>query len=156
MIRNYRKMKNKNPIKRDNILSIYTDGASRGNPGHAACSFIFLKNGDKTPIKEYVEYLGKQTNNVAEYTAIIKALESATEYTRWKVKVFSDSELVINQLNKDYRVKKAHLRERLLKIFGLTKFFEKVEFFHVPRDNEFIRICDALCNTKLDEIGERR
>ena len=148
-------MKNKNPIRRDNILHIYTDGASRKNPGHAACSFIFLKNSDENPIKEYVEYLGIKTNNVAEYMAIIKALESATEYTRWSVKVYSDSELVINQINGKYRVKKAHLRDLLRKVFELTKFFEKLEFFHVPRDNRFIKICDTLCNKKLDEVAGR-
>ncbi len=106
-----------NPIKRDNILKIYTDGASRNNPGPAACAFIFLKNGDEPPIKEYVEYLGDTTNNVAEYTAIIRALESATEYTRWTVVVYSDSKLVISHINGIYRVKKKHLRELLKKIF---------------------------------------
>ena len=149
-------MINKNPVKKENILNIYTDGASRKNPGHAACSFIFLKNSDENPIKEYVEYLGETTNNVAEYTAIIKALESATEYTRWNVRVYSDSELVINQINGKYRVKKAHLRDLLQKVFELTRFFEKVEFFHVPRDNQFIKICDKLCNQKLDEIEGKR
>ena len=143
---------NFNPIKRENVLRIYTDGASRNNPGPAACAFIFLKNGDKSPIKEDVEYLGETTNNVAEYTAIIRALESATGYTRWQVVVHSDSKLVINQINGDYRVKKKHLKELLRKIFELRRFFERVEFKHVPRENQYIKKCDHLCNKKLDEV----
>ena len=77
-------------------------------------------------------------NNVAEYEAIIRALENAIKYTRWKVIVYSDNELVINQLNGIYRVKKKHLRERLKKVFTLIKFFEEVKFQHVNRTNKFI------------------
>ncbi len=142
----------KNLIKKDNVLKIYTDGASRKNPGHAACAFIFVKNSDGTPIKEYVEYLGVKTNNVAEYTAIIRALNSAIEYTRWTVKVYCDSELVVNQITKNFKIKAKHLRELVKETYELSRFFGKVEFFFVPRTNKFIKICDRLCNRKLDEI----
>jgi len=143
----------KNPIQKDNILNIYTDGASRGNPGPASCSFIFLKNSDTKPFLIHSEYLGKMTNNAAEYEAIIRALNCATEYTRWNVRIYSDSELTINHINGDYRIKKPHLKERLQKILQLIRFFEKVEFFHVPKTNKFIKICDTSCNKRLNEIA---
>ena len=145
-------MNKSNVVKKENILRIYVDGASRNNPGHSACAFIFLKNGDSTPITSYVEYIGKATNNIAEYEAIIRALENAVKYTRWDVIIYSDSELVVNQLNGVYRVKKEHLRKKLERIYSLITFFESVSFQHVPRYNKFIAKCDSLCNKKLDEM----
>jgi len=129
-----------NPIKRENLLSIYTDGASRGNPGRASCSFIFLKNSDTNPFLVHSEYLGENiTNNIAEYEALIKALNCAVKYTRWNIKMFSDSKLVVNQLNGVWRVKKEHLQKEIDEIFRIIKYFKKIKFFFVPRTNNFIK-----------------
>ena len=73
-----------NPIKRGDILEIYVDGASRGNPGPAAWSFIFVK--DNQIIHQNSGYIGNATNNTAEYKAIINALNEAEKYTRWQVR----------------------------------------------------------------------
>ncbi len=140
----------KNIVRKKDVLYIYVDGASRGNPGPAACAYIFVKNNEEI-IDKKAEYIGKTTNNVAEYKAIILALNDGLKYTRKKVRVFSDSELVINQLNKEYRIKKDHLRELVIKIEKLIPLFESVEFLHVRRTNKFIKIVDKLCNNCLNE-----
>ncbi|MFX1274179.1 MAG: ribonuclease HI family protein [Promethearchaeota archaeon] len=143
---------NKNPIKREDILEIYVDGASRGNKGPSAYAFIFVKK-DDGEIHQGCGFIGEQTNNIAEYTAIINALRAAEKFTRWQVRVYSDSKLVIKQINKDYRIKASHLSELCEKVYRVKSKFEKVEFFHVRRDNFYIKKCDALCNSCLDDKG---
>lgn len=140
-----------NPVKKKDILEIYVDGASRGNPGPAAWSFIFVK--DSQTIHQKSDYVGNATNNTAEYNAIINALQEAEKFTRWHVKVYSDSQLAIRQINKEYRIKKAHLSELCNKIYNQRRKFEKVEFLHVTRNNPFIQDCDSLCNSCLDDKG---
>lgn len=140
-----------NPIKPDDILEIYVDGASRGNPGPAAWSYIFVK--DSQTIYQKSGYIGNATNNTAEYNAIINALHEAEKFTRWHVKVYSDSQLAIRQINKEYRIKKAHLSELCNKIYNQRRKFEKVKFLHIPRNNPFIQDCDSLCNSCLDDKG---
>lgn len=130
-------------------LDIYTDGASRGNPGPAAWAFIIV---DKTElIHKNSGFLGKSTNNTAEYNAILMALQEAQNWTKGLVKLYSDSQLVIRQLNGEYRVNKAHLLELFNKVQALCNQFEKVEFYHVGRDNRYVQICDSLCNKCLNE-----
>ncbi|MCZ7362369.1 MAG: ribonuclease HI family protein [Candidatus Methanoperedens sp.] len=148
MIRNYIAQKNENPVKKGDILEIYTDGASRGNPGSAACAYIIVKDGDI--IKQSSKFIGQATNNTAEYHAIINALKDAEKYTRSELKVFSDSELVIRQINKEYRIKKTHLSQLCSEVYSLVQKFEKVEFFNVGRENKFIKQADKLCNDRLD------
>ncbi len=148
MVRNYMAQKDENPVKKGDILEIYTDGAARGNPGPAAWAYILVKDGDI--IKQGSEFIGHATNNTAEYHAIINALKAAEKYTRWEIKIFSDSELVIRQINKEYRIKKAHLSQLCSEVYLLVQKFEKVKFFHVGRENNFIKQTDKLCNDCLD------
>ena len=96
------------------MLKVYTDGGSRGNPGKSACAFIVVKDGNI--IKEDSKFLGIKTNNEAEYTAIISALSFVKEK---EFNLFSDSELVIKQLNREYQVRQGHL----------AKLKEEVEIF---------------------------
>lgn len=133
-----------NIIGRDDILKIFTDGASRNNGGASACAYIFVK--DDQPFYKYSHFLGDATNNIAEYEAIIRALIEAEKYTRWNIEVYSDSELVIKQINKIYRIKKEHLSSRCEKVYALMQKFEKVEFKSVSRSNKFIKQADQLCN----------
>jgi len=134
------------------MLEIYTDGASRGNPGPAAFAFIFK---DKKGNEFYngSGYLGETTNNSAEYTAILNALRAAEKFTSGQIKLFSDSQLVVRQLNKEYRVNKSHLLEFREKIYDQSQNFKKVEFFHVNRSHPMIQKCDALCNKRLDDLS---
>ncbi len=134
---------NKDPI------SIFTDGASRGNPGPAAAAFVILRDNDI--LHDESLYLGIQTNNQVEYQAIIKALQKVREYTEDSVIVQSDSELVIKQLNGDYRVNKAHLRTLRNEIFELKNGFTDVKFKHVLRKHPWIKHVDKLCNQNLNK-----
>ncbi len=147
--------KNINLVKKGEVLYVYTDGASRGNPGPAAIAYIFgiVRGGKWVEIERYSEYIGTATNNTAEYRAIIKALNEAHRYTRWKIKLHSDSELVIRQIKGEYRIKKEHLSVLCEEVYEKTKFYEWVEYFHVPRENPHIQECDRLCNLELDNAG---
>jgi len=138
----------KKQIKKGEVIEIYTDGASRGNPGPAAWAYIFVK--DRNIIHQNCGYIGRATNNTAEYLAIINALKDAEKYTRRQIKIFSDSELVIKQIKKEYRINKPHLSQLCSEVYSLMKKFEKVEFSNVRRENGFVRQTDMLCNECLD------
>ncbi|MFX1554793.1 MAG: ribonuclease HI, partial [Promethearchaeota archaeon] len=85
------------PIKRGEILKIYTDGAARGNPGPAAYAFLLVHN--DTIIHQGFGYIGTVTNNTAEYKAIVNALKAAEKFHRGHLQVFSDSKLAVQQIN---------------------------------------------------------
>ncbi|MFW9877965.1 MAG: ribonuclease HI family protein [Candidatus Thorarchaeota archaeon] len=141
----------KKPIKREDILKIYTDGAARGNPGPAVYSFIFVHN-DKI-IHQGFGYLGIATNNTAEYQAIINALKAAEKFHRGHIQIYSDSNLAVQQINKKWRINYPHLSKMCSEVYKLSEKYEKVEFFHVSRNNPYIKKCDKLCNAKLDNEG---
>jgi ribonuclease HI len=131
---------------------VYTDGASRGNPGPAAAAFVFLQNNEIVFKKGF--FLGTMTNNQAEYQAIIKALMKARNFVKTKIVVFSDSELVIKQLNEEYRVTKPHLKILKEETMNLVKEYTSVRFEHVSRQNKWIQFVDKLCNQKLDNLSD--
>lgn len=129
-------------------LDVYTDGASRGNPGPAAYGFIFVRN--NAIIFEEARTIGTTTNNSAEYYAILSALKKAHEFATESVNVYSDSELVIKQINNQYRITKPHLAELRAELAIEEKSFTEIHFRNVPRENRFIQRCDELCNQALD------
>jgi len=139
------------PIKRGDILKIYTDGAARGNPGPAAYAFMFVHN--DAIIHKGFGYIGTATNNTAEYKAIINALKVAEKFHRGHIQIFSDSNLAIQQINRKCKINYPHLSELCSEVYRLSKKYEKVEFFHVSRNNRYIRQCDELCNYVLDKEG---
>jgi len=130
------------------VLTIHTDGASRGNPGAAACAYIIERDGHQ-PI-EVAEVLGDMTNNQAEYTALVKALEHALELgSAHSVVVNSDSELMVKQMKGEYRVKNEELRDLYDDAQKLARQFQgQVIFRHVRRAQN--SRADALCNEALD------
>jgi ribonuclease HI len=121
------------------MLIIYTDGASLGNPGPMGIGVVIYKGDDK--VRELSEYLGEGTNNIAEYTAIIRALESAQSIGEKEVLIRSDSQLVVRQLNNQYKVKDQKLRPLKKKIEKLCQGIE-VRFEHIPREDN--KEADAL------------
>ena len=129
-------------------LTIYTDGASRGNPGAAAYAYVIARDG-QPPIEE-ADCLGRMTNNQAEYTALIRALEHALELgPEYYVIVHSDSELMVKQMSGQYSVKNADLRPLYEEARDLARAFQgRVEFRHVRR--ALNSRADALCNEALD------
>ncbi len=132
----------------NDLLTIYTDGAARGNPGPAAYAYTIRRDG-QLPIEE-AGLLGETTNNQAEYTALVKALEHALELGKhFRVVVHSDSELMVKQLNGEYRVKNEDLRPLYEDAVALRKEFAGgVRFVHVRRAQN--QRADELCNEVLD------
>ena len=124
---------------------IYTDGGSRGNPGKAACSFVFVEN--SKIIMEKSKFLGKKTNNEAEYNAIIFALEELKEKN---IEIISDSELVIKQITGKYKINSPHLQLLNQIVSGLISK-RKVKFSNLKRENQFIKRADYLVNKELDK-----
>ncbi len=131
-------------------LLIYTDGASRGNPGHSAYGFVLLFENEEV-VHEENGYIGKTTNNRAEYRAVINALEKAKDFHDGRVKLFSDSNLIVKQMKGVWRVKNQDIRKLHGSAKELIKYFEEVCFEHVPRENRYVSRADKLCNEKLDE-----
>ena len=101
-------------------LIIYTDGACRGNPGPAGIGVVICNESGEI-VKEYKDFIGNATNNIAEYRALIKALELASDFSVTRLECFSDSELMVRQLNGVYRVKD----EKLHKLFLLVREKER-------------------------------
>ena len=132
-----------------NTLYVYTDGGSRGNPGHSAIGIVFFDE-NKTKIAEYKECIGEGTNNQAEYKALIKGLELATAHCRRKIMCFLDSELVVRQLSGSYRIKNEKLRELFYILKDRERAFDEVVYNHVGRTNQFIQYADKLVSDALD------
>ncbi|UCE99590.1 MAG: phosphoribosylglycinamide formyltransferase [Planctomycetota bacterium] len=125
----------------------YIDGGSRGNPGPAAASFI-LSNPAGTQLQSRALFLGQTTNNVAEYTALCKALEAAKELGAKKVTVFSDSELLVKQLTGQYRVKSEQIRPLYRESVNLLNEFENCKVEHITREKN--KNADKLVNQALN------
>ena len=132
-------------------ICIHTDGGSRGNPGKAAIGIVIFDDKDKI-IENYKETIGVTTNNVAEYSAVIKALELAKKYTTEEINLFSDSELTVRQLNGEYKVKQEHLQKLYHKAKENEKAFKKVTYEHVRREHPHQFKADALVNQALDGV----
>ncbi len=128
-------------------LKIYTDGASRNNPGEAGAGVFIVRDGK--PLEKIARYLGRTTNNIAEYSAAIIGLERAVELGASSVKVHADSELLVKQLNGQYRVKNEGLKPLYVKVKELIAKIGRVEVEYIPR--EMNREADALANKAIDE-----
>lgn len=136
------------------MIEVYTDGAARGNPGDSASGFMVLSDGEV--IKEHSVYNGTATNNYAEYTAVILALRWCEEHLPWRndvdIKLYSDSELIIRQLNGTYKVKSKDLEPLNKEASRLIKQFKRVLLNNVPRENTYITQVDRNLNLLLDKI----
>ena len=132
---------------------IYTnsDGGSRGNPGPGTIGVLVREN--ENILEMYSEKIGSVTNNVAEYKALIKALELALKYTKKELTCILDSELIVKQLFGEYRVKNKKLLQLFLRVQKLQENFEKIKYLHVKRNDEFQQIVDALVNNEFDKKG---
>jgi len=135
-------------------IIIYTDGASKGNPGKASIGVVFCNEKGQT-IKEYSEYLGdKLTNNEAEYQAVIFALKkfkhlfSKELAKKSEVEIKSDSELMVKQLNAEYKLLNKNIQKLFLEIWNLKFDFAKVKFKQIPREKN--KDADRLANEALD------
>ncbi len=134
---------------------MYTDGASRGNPGPAAYAVILCSDGDKV-IKKFARYIGNTTNNEAEYQGLIAGIQEALKVGGEELEVVSDSELTIKQMNGQYSVKAANLRPLHQECKSLANKFAKITFRNVPREHPMIKQADALANEELDIMKKLR
>jgi len=128
---------------------VYTDGGSRNNPGEAGIGAV-IYNG-KTKIAELSEYVGVQTNNWAEYEALIRALKKVKQLglKGAPIEVRMDSELIVKQMNREYQIKEETLWKKYMEVHNmLVKDFKDVSFVHVPRDEN--KEADALANEAMD------
>ncbi len=125
---------------------IHTDGGARGNPGPAAWAVILQRPGQ--PDVEEAGTLGETTNNIAEYTALVHALELAQKHGGQRLRILSDSELIVRQMQGRYKVKNEGLLPLFRKASELVASFEHVAFEHIPRKDN--KRADRLCNEVLD------
>jgi len=129
-------------------LIIHTDGGSRGNPGPAGIGAV-LSDESGAVKKEISEYIGKATNNQAEYTALVRALEEARNLGAKEVQIAMDSELIVKQLKQEYKVKNKDLAPLFVKVWNLLSRFEKWSIKHVLREKN--KRADELVNHSLDK-----
>jgi ribonuclease HI len=133
-------------------FSIFTDGGSRGNPGPSAIGIVI--KGDTIGTKEYGEYIGETTNNIAEYSAAIfglkklKQLIGTEKAAHSVVQVNADSELLVKQVNGEYKIKEDSIRELFLELWNLRLDFGEVKFTHVMRAEN--KEADKMVNYALD------
>lgn len=135
------------------MIKIYTDGASRGNPGNTASAFVVVENGK--PIYSAGYALGKGTNNEAEYTAVIMALRYALHYGIRELVIVSDSNVVTEQIKGNYKVKAKNLIPLLNEVLSLVKRLNRFDIVNVKRNAEYIPLADKICNDVLDLIEKR-
>lgn len=134
-----------------NKLIIFTDGGARGNPGPAAIGVIIDSASER---KEYRDYIGETTNNIAEYKAVIfalkkvKALLGGEKARETQIEINTDSELLHNQVSGDYKIKEPTLQPLFVEIWNLKQDFKEVKFNLVPREKN--READKLVNQELD------
>jgi len=128
-------------------VQIYTDGGARGNPGPAGIGVVIWDGNNL--IGRYRKYIGRTTNNQAEYQAVIFGLEQAKKIGASEIEVFLDSELVARQLNREYKVKDKDLAPLFVKVWNLSLCFKKITFTHIPREDN--KEADKLVNEAIDK-----
>jgi ribonuclease HI len=129
------------------IVIVNTDGGARGNPGPAGTGVV-IKDEAGAILYAVGEYIGEATNNVAEYKALIRALETANKLGATEVKVNMDSELIVKQMLGQYKIKEPTLQQLASEVFKLRNNFQTVQFTHVRR--EYNKEADLLVNQAID------
>lgn len=136
------------PVEISRSLRIFTDGASRGNPGEAGIG-VLIEDSSGNRLKEIRRYLGKATNNQAEYTALLIGLQASREMGAEDISVFADSELLVKQMKGEYKVKHPLLLPLYTEAKALTSGLKKFRITHVPRAKN--AHADALANEAIDK-----
>ncbi|MFH1478527.1 MAG: ribonuclease HI family protein [Candidatus Omnitrophota bacterium] len=128
-------------------IELFIDGASRGNPGPSGIGIAFVGK-DKKVLKKIYKFIGDTTNNIAEYSALIYALQEAVIDRYEEVTVRSDSELLTKQLRGEYKVKNENLRMYFDMYQHLKRGFQKIDIVTIPREDN--TIADKLANNAID------
>ncbi|MEA2097800.1 MAG: ribonuclease HI family protein [Patescibacteria group bacterium] len=134
-------------------LITFTDGGSRGNPGPSAIGVV-IENDKNEIVLKASKYIGETTNNVAEYEALILALQKAKgifktqKIKKGNLECYLDSELVVRQLNHKYKIKDEGMQLLFIKVWNLMLEYSSVKFIHIPREKN--KLADELVNKELD------
>lgn len=132
---------------KSNAIEVYTDGGSRGNPGIAGGGFVVFKNGEN--VLEGSEYFGQKTNNQSEYLALRTALrETYARFPDTNIQCFMDSQLIVEQMKGNYKVKNAALRPIFEEVSRIAAQFKNFTITHIPREQN--ELADALANRAMD------
>ena len=129
-------------------VRVFTDGAARGNPGPAGAGAVILDEGGRV-LARLGRFLGKQTNNVAEYQGLLLGLRRARQMGARDVEVRADSQLLVRQLDGKYAVKNEVLRRLHEEALALLRSFERYELMHIPREQN--DLADEMSNRAIDE-----
>lgn len=113
-------------------LEIYIDGASKGNPGPSGIGVVIMQG--EQIIENISTYIGNTTNNIAEYTALIYALQAAIKLNAQSLKINSDSQLLCRQLNKDYKVRHPNILSLYNQVLHLVPAFKQISIVNIPRE----------------------
>lgn len=117
---------------KEKTYKLYTDGASKGNPGPSGVGYVIKKN--SVVIEENGKSIGIATNNIAEYTALAEGLKRLLELKIKSIEVYSDSELMVKQINGEYQVKNSKIKPLYTQVKDLTKQFDYFSISHIPRE----------------------
>jgi len=126
-------------------VQVYTDGAARGNPGPAGAGVVILDRSDGAELYEGGVFIGRATNNAAEYRGLLAGLEAAARLRADEVEVLSDSELLVRQMTGEYRVRNPRLRELHTRARELAGGFRRCSFRHIRREK----------NTRADRLANQ-
>jgi len=139
-------------IPTESVLTMYIDGASKGNPGPAGIGIV-IYDGDDRLVGKISSYIGKKTNNQAEYTALLRAIELAIYFKTKVLKIRSDSELVVRQINGEYQVANANIKNLYEKVMELKKQIPNFKIEHVMRN--FNEKADFLAKKASDKKDKK-
>lgn len=134
-----------------NVYRTFTDGGARGNPGPAAFGAVIHAPNDT--VHTIKKYIGVATNNQAEYRGLVAALEYLAGIQAEAVDCYLDSELLVKQMRREYRVKDTELGKLFLQAWKYASTFKHVSFHHIPREKN--KAADRLVNEALDEALSR-
>ena len=129
-------------------LRVRTDGGARGNPGPAGIGVVIEDVETYEVVEEHAQFLGRATNNQAEYKAVVLGLEQAKKMGAYEVEVRLDSELVCNQITGKFKLKNPDFQESFIRIWNLRQGFKKCVFKYVPREKN--KLADKLVNEAID------
>lgn len=136
------------------MLTIYSDGGARGNPGPAAFAVVACRNGKI--IFQHAEFIGSCTNNIAEYRGLMYAVGYALDSGEKEAEFVMDSELVIEQMKGHYKVRAKDLMRLYEDVKALVSNIPCAKFRHVRRSDPMITLADRLLNDKMDGQAENR
>lgn len=140
-------------IPTESVLTMYVDGASKGNPGPAGIGIVIYDSDDRL-VGKVSAYIGKKTNNQAEYTALLRAIQLAIYFKTKTLKIRSDSELVVRQLTGEYQVSNANIKKLYERVMELKKQIPNVKIEHVMRN--FNEKADFLAKKAADKKDKIR